>query len=544
MDEEQEVEEKEQKHHRSYFVGDATSFEQLERTRGAHEAASEVAVLTEDFHALVDNIVTDKTIDDTTGAINFITNEFTRRIEDSFGRNVQQKEGSVIDKIIALLKGEKGAQFKRENGLDFPSTDYAFVPDASKPSTWKLRLTERPGNVTVAQLGRAAAALSSGGFRGNKVKLPSNTLSAVKRRIRTEYLKLGVAEGKLPASVRKSFSVWKDKEGKLRWDTIYSNNYLDDDNPPDIITAKSHENFVEMVNDGTVDYPEIWHWHVPGTAWGKADFVDFVDGFAFASGYVYEGHEKEAEILGDMDNIKVSHGMPNDLIVRDSKEKRNIVFHVTTEISPLLGNVAANPYTSFAVLKETQNMSFSEEKRQHFLAIFDGDEDKVAELDERLSELKGQAEDEGRDSKESEDVETEVLEGEEEDTPSADAEETTDEVQNDFASREEIAETLAGVIEPVAKTLQNLSERLASMEAVVKELQVSDEAKVAKQTEETPKASLADILSKMVIGHDEARVDGRKSLAKDGPQEAEDKDRVPQTTPVPMVNSLIASNRE
>ena len=165
--EEDDVVEKEQKHARMYYVGDAISFEEVERLRGAHEAASEIAYLTEDFHEIINNVITDKTIDDKTGAINFVTNEFTRRVEDSFGKNVQQKEGGLIDKIVSLVTGEKGKQFKRENGLDFPATDYAFVPDASKPSTWKLRLTERPGEVSASQLGRAAAALSSGGFRGD-----------------------------------------------------------------------------------------------------------------------------------------------------------------------------------------------------------------------------------------------------------------------------------------------------------------------------------------------------------------------------------------
>lgn len=62
---------------------------------------------------------------------------------------------------------------KREAGADFPASDYADVPDPESPSTWKLRLTESPGNFTIAQVARAITALQPSGFRGNRVDLGS-----------------------------------------------------------------------------------------------------------------------------------------------------------------------------------------------------------------------------------------------------------------------------------------------------------------------------------------------------------------------------------
>lgn len=92
---------------------------------------------------------------------------------------------------------------KTEDGVCYPASDFAFVPDAEKPSTWKLRLAEgEPGNVTVAQLGRAAAAFSNGGFRGNRVELPSGQTGSVKRKIRAQYNKLGVASEDVPESLK------------------------------------------------------------------------------------------------------------------------------------------------------------------------------------------------------------------------------------------------------------------------------------------------------------------------------------------------------
>jgi len=72
---------------------------------------------------------------------------------------------------------------KTDGGVEYPASCYLYVPDSQKSSTWKLRVCEMVDGkreTTVAQLGRAAAALSSGGFRGNKVQLPSSEVARIK----------------------------------------------------------------------------------------------------------------------------------------------------------------------------------------------------------------------------------------------------------------------------------------------------------------------------------------------------------------------------
>lgn len=94
---------------------------------------------------------------------------------------------------------------KTENGVEFPAAAYAYVGDPEKTDTWKLRLWESPETkVTVAQLGRAAAAFSAGGFRGNKVEIPSADVAGVKAKIRAEYKKLGVKPEDIPDSLAAS----------------------------------------------------------------------------------------------------------------------------------------------------------------------------------------------------------------------------------------------------------------------------------------------------------------------------------------------------
>jgi phage I-like protein len=94
---------------------------------------------------------------------------------------------------------------KTEDGMEFPSEAYAYAPDPQTPAGWKLRLWETPEKkVTAAQLGRAAAAFSPGGFRGNKVEIPTADVARVKARIRAEYKKLGVKENDVPDALQAS----------------------------------------------------------------------------------------------------------------------------------------------------------------------------------------------------------------------------------------------------------------------------------------------------------------------------------------------------
>jgi hypothetical protein len=88
------------------------------------------------------------------------------------------------------------AEVKTEDGLEYPAAAFAYAPDKDTPSGWKLRLWETPElKETRRQVGMAAAALGPGGFRGNRVRIPSDDLPGVKRRVLNAWLK-----------------VWPDKE--------------------------------------------------------------------------------------------------------------------------------------------------------------------------------------------------------------------------------------------------------------------------------------------------------------------------------------------
>ena len=126
---------------------------------------------------------------------NDIVFEATQRL---FSKDISNILGgkATIEEQEECLKWLREQEFARtEDGVKFPAEAYAYVPDKEKPSTWKLRIWEDPAKkVTRKQLGAAAAALSPGGFRGQKADIPSGELSKVKAKIRAAYRSLDIED--------------------------------------------------------------------------------------------------------------------------------------------------------------------------------------------------------------------------------------------------------------------------------------------------------------------------------------------------------------
>jgi hypothetical protein len=105
------------------------------------------------------------------------------------------------------------AETKREDGEDFPAAAFAYVPDPEKTSTWKLRLWDNlEERETPTQVGRAVAALSPGGFMGNRVQLPSDAIAGVKRKVLAAWKRVHDENEKPPSVLTKGYG-W-DREEK------------------------------------------------------------------------------------------------------------------------------------------------------------------------------------------------------------------------------------------------------------------------------------------------------------------------------------------
>jgi len=144
--------------------------------------------------------------------------------------DIQVEEISGVDKAanrkrFLLMKREGGDEgqmdkadkpMKTEDGKQYPAEAYLYVPDPEKPSTWKLRIWEDPEKkVTAAQVGRAIAALSPGGFRGNQVDIPEDEIPKIKAKLRRLWREVNPDKDpdEMPDTIKKQSFLSRIAEG-------------------------------------------------------------------------------------------------------------------------------------------------------------------------------------------------------------------------------------------------------------------------------------------------------------------------------------------
>jgi len=302
--------------------------------------------------------------------------------------------------------------------------------------------------------------------------------------------------------------IWKEGN-RYRWMSIYTNKFRDEDSPPEILAEAGHEQFVKEVDGGIHPYPELWHWHTPGTRWGVSDMMHFdkETGFMVASGMVDIGHEAEAEAIMAMDEpIKTSHGMPEEFIKREDEDKTIITNYVSREISDLPARYAANQLTGFRILKEVEEKMIPEEKKAYLRKAGLTDE-KIGEIELEMDAKAKEAE--GLEFKEAD----KIVEPTE--TPAKVEEPGVEEVPV-YATREEVAAALTETVQPLVSAITAIAEGM-------QELKKSDETKIAKVAGGIPAASIGAIIARdfRAIGSEKTKLDGRTTEAKDGPLETD-----------------------
>ena len=163
-------------------------------------------------------------------------------------------------------------------------------------------------------------------------------------------------------------TILKDSDGLYKWISVYSNSFRDDDGIPEIISSKSHKDFVDNVDAGIYDYPDLLLWHVDEWKFGKATFVAYDEVeqgvvFAISGGTIDEGKEYVAEALLESGvKWQMSHSMPIGGIRRDIADNTVYAKHVSTEVSVLPGKYAANHLTGFGILED--NMIHSKKRAE------------------------------------------------------------------------------------------------------------------------------------------------------------------------------------
>lgn len=497
---------------------EAVTFAQLEAVDTVGELCDDIGTLCMVYRVLVGHVRDNAMITDKHAAVKTVTDEFTSRLSGLLSEYSNDK--SLFSKALEIFKE---APFKTEGGKKFHASDYAFVPDSKKPSTWKLRLTESPGSApTVAQLGRAAAAFSHGGFRGNRVQLPGGKVASAKAKIRAAYHKLGVKTDEIPASIKESaMMVWKEDNDNYRIVASYTNAYRDDDATPEIISSEAQKEFVSRVDSGELPLPVFIHWHLKGTEYGVADWLSYDEEnmVTTAVGHVLKGHEREAEILSQRTDIQTSHGMPMKSIVRDETDPTIIKQLVTVEISDLPSWAAANKLSTFEILKE-ESMSIPDAKKQYLIDLGYSDEE-IAKIEQKNTQIKAAADEQGREHKENEEaakpVEEKAVEPVATETPAADpvSKETTPAPV--AMTAEQVAAAVAQVLDPIVASVKALSDKVTELAVKVKEV----EEKESTSLNLTPTSSLAALIARNMtaIGSKEAALRKDSPLGKEGPAE-------------------------
>jgi len=152
-------------------------------------------------------------------------------------------------RVKKMAQTTNAQKYKTEDGKKFPASDYAYVPDPDKPSTWKLRLTSKPGGPPDPRIvGMAIAALGEG-FRGRKVQIPKKDLPKVKAKVRAAWLKANPDKSKkdMPSVIRNERSLpMNEKEREELIDQLISNCSCWDEEDREVLNALSDEKLIAL----------------------------------------------------------------------------------------------------------------------------------------------------------------------------------------------------------------------------------------------------------------------------------------------------------
>jgi hypothetical protein len=152
-----------------------------------------------------------------------------------------------------------------------------------------------------------------------------------------------------------AFQVFKTKDGKRGWIARFTGKFIDREG--EILADKAHDEYVERVQKGLVEPPELWMWHAKGTKHGQALTVWKSGGFVLAAGLfdaTAEGERAYRYYQKQRGKIKLSH-----MFHYPKNAKLNGVYYAynTVEITTLPDGAEAFPYTSF---EELQTMALPE----------------------------------------------------------------------------------------------------------------------------------------------------------------------------------------
>lgn len=181
-----------------------------------------------------------------------------------------------------------------------------------------------------------------------------------------------------------ALTAFRAKDGSPRWLGVFTNNFQDAEG--ETFTKAAHEEFAAWLDANPEQAPELWTWHIPGTARkSRADFWDFDGNFFWMGGPLTEDELTEIERSAPHRMSHQYNGIKSD--------DNTLALYRSFEVSILLPGAEANQYTDFvagfAGKKGLEPMGkFTPERRKYLVAMYG--EDRVSQL-ETQSEQTAQA---------------------------------------------------------------------------------------------------------------------------------------------------------
>jgi hypothetical protein len=523
----------------------ATSYAEMEEVQAAREAKMEAEELISYFPMLARNAIESEEIEDKAAAVETIASELADRL--------RKIEGEEYDEDKAISEREDVSEAERKRAVaEYGKVTYADPKNKKYP-------IDTPAHIR--------AAWSYINMPRNARKYSSSEVAAIKRRIVSAWksqidskgppqAKKGLLEtlkekiGLNPANTGETspdgrmFMAFKDKNDQWSWIARYSNNFRDRDNPPEIISDKSHRRFVELVEKGLAPYPELWLWHVKDWKVGRATWIAYDDaGFAMAAGVFNPGCEQVAEWLSKQTDFAVSHGMPTQFIMRDYEDPSVIVGHVTREISPLPASFAANELTQFYAFKEEPTMAIPQEKKKTLVDMFGLPEDVLAKIEATNQEDASKAAESGIESKEKTDAQppaetTETKVDTATPVEPGDAKPEVESPEDAAPSRKEVAEAITALVVPYMKKLDGLIDTVGKLEKQLESVKGQAETLQGTLVKDSSQASLMSMLLGSAVGDPANKVSDSDALANQKPKETVP--AVEQRTGIPFIDQMLS----
>jgi hypothetical protein len=349
----------------------------------------------------------------------------------------------------------------------------------------------------------------------------------------------------------------KGADGKP-WILLWSTNSFED-REKEIFSTQSIDDFVARHEEDDIK-GEVWFCHLPGSKFANIKMQARVGRFLleaapFDDTEMGQAFEKFFSESPDSHPLLAPNGWGQSHGYRFKRKDRVDGIYTSFEkyeSTILPWDIAANQHNPRPTFT-TEGDFMNEKQREAFESVFGAElvsrmvsqgETKTAELEATGIAYKAVEEEvveeaaveEVEEEKEVEVAVEEVVEEVEEKVAETEVEEPVVEEKETPITRDEIAEGLKVIVdslteqfetmveEKVSAAIDELIEVVVPLANQVKALADTDEQKIAKSVTETPTSSLSAIIQQSIIGAKESHVDGRTSLAKDGPEEAETKE--------------------